>query len=319
MSTVYRKAFAWGNTAGCGYGVIKSLQCVLTSLVSMTFYIPVVLILLMNTENTFANSLDRMDRSGIPGVLLICGGGDLPDVIFDRFLQETGGSQARLVVIPTARVKSQEVPNADRINAEWRDRGVEQPVSVLHTLFRQEADSDTFVEPLRHATGVWISGGSQSHLASIYLGTAVERELYALLARGGVIGGTSAGAAIQSRIMIARGNPDAEIETGFNFLPDSVIDQHFLARNRKQRLTRVVQENPGLLGFGVDEETALVVAGKHVQVLGKSTVTVLFASSETHPAQEMDFQAGAVIDLELLYQAVRERTKTAITRTHFIK
>ncbi len=310
--------FIWGNPVWSWHDTVASFLSNLKFPALLTFCIPILLILLMNTENTCAVAADRIDQSAISGTLLICGGGNLPDVIFDQFLEHAGGSQSRLVVIPTARVKSEQVPDSDRIYAEWRDRGVES-VSVLHTLSREQANSNAFVEPLRQATGVWIGGGSQSHLASIYLGTAVEHELYALLARGGVIGGTSAGAAIQSRIMIARGNPDAETEVGFDLLPGSVIDQHFLARNRKQRLARVVQENPGLIGFGIDEETALLIAGKHIQVLGESTVTILFATFETQPAQEIELQTGAVTDLITLYQAARKGTEAATTRTTLLK
>jgi cyanophycinase len=305
MLTVSKHIFAWGNTVWFWYDPVRSFYCVLRFLLSFTFCILIVLISLMNIENALADTSNRIHHSGISGALLICGGGDLPEVIFDRFLEYAGGSQARLVVIPTARVKSEEVFDSHKIYAEWRDRGVES-VSVLHTLSQEEANSSAFVEPLREATGVWLTGGSQSRLASIYLGTAVERELYALLARGGVIGGTSAGAAIQSRTMIARGNPEAEVEVGFDLLPGSVIDQHFLTRNRKPRLARVVQENPGLVGLGVDEETALVIAGRRLQVLGESTVTILFAESGTQPAQEIDLQAGVVTDLTVL-QRTRPR------------
>lgn len=261
--------------------------------------------------SAYASMPDRIDRSGIPGALWLCGGGELPDLIFHRFLKRAGGDQARLVVIPTASEKPENL-DPDRIHAEWRSRGVES-VTVLHTDSQQEAHGDAFVEPLHRATGVWLGGGKQSRLASIYVGTAVERELYALLARGGVIGGTSAGAAVQSRIMIARGNPEAELELGFDLLPNSVVDQHFLARNRGPRLARVVQEYSGLIGFGVDEQTALVVAGRRLQVLGASIVTIYLGASGTQPAREINLQAGAMTDLTTLYRAARQRAEAAKT------
>lgn len=277
---------------------------------SISFLYSVLLTLLMTNPNAFANTLDNeTEWSTKSGTLLICGGGDLPDVIFDRFLELAGGSQARLVVIPTARVKTEHMDSSG-VYAEWQDRGAAS-VAVLHTVSRQEADSDAFVEPLRQATGVWFTGGSQSHMASIYVGTVVERELHALLARGGVIAGTSAGAAIQSRTMIARGNPDAEIEVGFDLLPNSVIDQHFRTRNRKQRLVRVIQENSGLIGFGIDEGTALIVAGTRLQVVGESTVTVFLAAAATQPAEEIELGAGDVTDLTALQRAAHRRAEAA--------
>ena len=96
----------------------------------------------------------------------------------------------------------------------------------------------------------------------------------ALLARGGVIGGTSAGAAIMSRMMIVSGRTEAKLGQGFDFLPGAVIDQHFLKRNRIKRLLGVVRSHPDLIGLGIDESTALVVdvRGKRLHVIGNSYV-----------------------------------------------
>src|SRR5690606_9814305 len=108
----------------------------------------------------------------------------------------------------------------------WLERGI-GAVEILHTRDRAVADTPEFTEPLRRATAVWLSGGAQSRLAEAYGGTAVEREILAVLARGGAVGGTSAGAAIQSPTMIAGGNPVPEIAQGFALLPGTIVDQHF--------------------------------------------------------------------------------------------
>src|SRR5206468_722813 len=102
------------------------------------------------------------------------------------------------------------------------------------------------------ATAVWMGGGDQSRLAAAYRGTAVERELKNVLRRGGVIGGSSAGAAVMSSIMITGGNPEAQVDTGFGLLPGFVIDQHFHNRNRLARLRGVLAKNPEYLGLGID-------------------------------------------------------------------
>lgn len=275
------------------------------------------LLLLVATASNAA-SLERpadegeargIDPAGISGSLVICGGGKLPAALFAEFLKLAGGDEARLVVIPTASRKPRKL-DPEKIRERWRTRGAEF-VSVLHTRSRKEANRESFAKPLKRATGVWLSGGAQSRIADAYLGTAVEREIYALLARGGVIGGTSAGAAIQSRTMIARGNPDVEVEVGFDLLPGSVVDQHFLTRNRKPRLIRVLRDHPGLVGFGIDERTGLVVAGRQLRVLGDSTVTVLLAASRALPAREIELKSGAVADLTDLLQAARERADWA--------
>jgi cyanophycinase len=146
---------------------------------------------------------------------------------------------------------------------------------VLHTRDRVRANSDGFVEPLRHASGVWIGGGRQYRLADAYLGTAVEREIKALLARGGVVGGSSAGATIQGSFLV-RGAPSDNNSivvspghvTGFGLLPNSAIDQHVNTRGRERDLDPVIDAHPELLGIGLDEDAAIVVHGDSFFVVG---------------------------------------------------
>src|SRR4029077_11263734 len=116
--------------------------------------------------------------------------------------------------------------------AFWRTAPVAS-VHVLHTTCRYEADEPAFYGRLRDATGVWISGGDQSRLAGIYRNTGVERELSKLLQRGGVIGGTSAGASIVSTVMVAGAG---KVGKGFGLLANTIVDQHFSNRSRLPRL-----------------------------------------------------------------------------------
>jgi len=217
------------------------------------------------------------------GALVIAGGGSLGQEVMGRFFELAGGPEASIVLIPTADA-------ADSFDANYKGLKVlkaagARNVTILHTRDRAGADSETFVTPLRQARGVWISGGRQWRLADAYLGTLTEKELHALLARGGVIGGTSAGASIQAsylvrgapegnRIMMAKGH-----ERGFGFLPDSAIDQHVLARKREGDLAAVIQTHPDLLGIGLDERTAIIVQGDRFEVVGKSQVVVYGARS----------------------------------------
>ena len=206
------------------------------------------------------------------GALVVCGGGKMPDPVRDRFVELAGGSSARIVVIPTAHAYA-DTPNVSRAIEAWNGHQVEW-IRLLHTRSHDEANDPEFVRPLTEATGVWFGGGKQEMLTSAYLGTEVERQLMALLARGGVIGGTSAGAAIMSRMMIVSGRTEAKLGQGFDFLPGVVVDQHFLKRNRIKRLLGVVRSHPDLLGLGIDESTALVVDihAKRLHVLGNSFV-----------------------------------------------
>jgi len=199
--------------------------------------------------------------------LVICGGGSLPESVFKEF-RKLASPEALLVVIPTASPRKCDVEMVQKL---WQSRGF-QDVRVLHTNDRKVAASAEFAEPLRTATAVWFGGGSQQRIADAYLGTPVEKELYQLVQRGGVIGGTSAGAAIQSRVMIAQGNSQPKMSTGLDLLPGAIVDQHFLKRNRFPRLLAAIRTHPKLIGIGVDEATALVVCDGKAKVVGRSYV-----------------------------------------------
>ena len=121
------------------------------------------------------------------------------------------------MIIPTAH-GSADGPDVSKALLPWNGRHVAS-VQLLHTRSRKEADDPQFVDLPTKATGVWIGGGRQDLIVNAYLGTEVETQLMALLARGGVIGGTSAGAAVMSRVMISSGRTEAKLGQGFDFLP----------------------------------------------------------------------------------------------------
>jgi cyanophycinase len=210
------------------------------------------------------------------GSLVIAGGGLLPGAVRDCFLELAGGSRARLVIVPTASPSLDGRPLQEHSScAAWQEvAGQVESLVFLHTRQRDRANEASFVRPLTMATGVWIAGGDQALLIDAYRGTAVERELRHLLARGGVIGGTSAGAAVMSDPMIRGGNPVAELGKGFGFLPGALVDQHFSERQRLPRLQGAVGRYPGYLGLGIDEQTAVVVQGRIATVLGNRQVHV---------------------------------------------
>ncbi|HUY32366.1 MAG TPA: cyanophycinase [Pirellulales bacterium] len=232
------------------------------------------------------------------GKLFICGGGRLPDELRRRFIDMAGGPQARIVVITTAS------PYADTDRMEpklalWREQSLAD-LTFLHTRSRVTADEAQFVRPLTLATGVWFVGGDQNWLIDTYLGTSTEREIHGVLARGGVVGGTSAGAAIMSPVMIRRDRPTLQFGPGFGFLQGTVVDQHFLKRKRQERLLRVLGGHPGLLGLGIDEGTALLVDGSHLFVYGESQVMVCSPPAADLPADVYSLDPGAEADLPQL-------------------
>lgn len=211
------------------------------------------------------------------GSLILVGGGMKNPEILQRFLELAGGPDAPIVVIPTAGGDDHYGPQWPGLNL-FRAAGATS-VTLLHTYDRTEADTEVFTEPLKGARGVWFTGGRQWRLADSYLNTKVHAALWELLGRGGVIGGSSAGATIQGSYL-ARGDTATNTvmmgdhQQGLGFLRNTAVDQHLLKRNRHFDLIEIVQAHPTLLGIGLDEDTALVVHGDRAEVVGSSYVAI---------------------------------------------
>ncbi len=208
----------------------------------------------------------------IPGTLLLCGGGPLPEPVLELFHQNGQGERGRLVIIPTASRLSDNGDNSFALGTwasfKWAS------VEILHAFDRVQAEAEEFAATLKNATAVWISGGDQQRLAQRYQGTAVEREIRNVMFRGGVVGGTSAGSAIASRVMISGGQTQPQLADGLDLLPNAIIDQHFSQRKRFARLASAVANHPDRVGIGIDESTALLVNHKRAQVVGNGSVYV---------------------------------------------
>ncbi len=211
------------------------------------------------------------------GSLVIVGGGLRDQAIITRFLELAGGTDELIVVIPTA-------GGRDNYDQYWR--GLRQfkeagatNLTILHTYDPKVADTNEFARPINKARGVWFSGGRQWRLADSYLNTKVHQALLDLLERGGVIGGSSAGATIQGSYL-ARGDTKTNTimmgdqEQGFGFIRKVAVDQHILKRNRQFDLLEIIKARPELLGIGLDEDTAIVVQGDQFEVIGQSYVAI---------------------------------------------
>jgi len=211
------------------------------------------------------------------GTLVIVGGGLRSESILKRFVDLAGGPEARLVVIPTAGESDDLADYAGDLRDLTEAGG--RHVEMIHTRERKVADSESFVAPLRAARGVWFPGGRHWRLADAYLGTRTQAALRDLLARGGVIGGTSAGATILGSFMVrgdTKGNTTmvGDHVEGLGFLKNVAIDQHLLRRNRQFDLIPVIESHPELLGIGLDEDTAIVVRGDRFEVMGSGYVAI---------------------------------------------
>ena len=205
------------------------------------------------------------------GAIIAAGGGLLDTAIYQRFVKLAGGVDAKIVLIPTAGARYGSHDGWTAIE-ELRKAGVEQ-LEVLHTRSRSVADLAAFAAPLKEATGVWFSGGRQFRLVDVYLDTETHRELQAVLDRGGVVGGNSAGASALASYLV-RGSEDSQVvmapdkDVGFGFLRNVAIDQHLLIRGRENNLIDVLKQYPHLLGVGLSEGSAILVTRDLAEVLG---------------------------------------------------
>lgn len=257
---------------------------------------------------TAAAQWPAIDPAGLPGTRILAGGGKMPDAVYERFLALAGGAEmARIVLIPTASGSADEAAERAKTLARWQQAHPGYRFEVLHTRDRATADREEFTAPLRSATAVWLGGGVQQNLADAYLGTRVERELQALLARGGVVGGTSAGTAIQTKVMIASGRDAPEMATGFDFVPGAISDQHFLARKRLPRLQQALALHPGCFGLGIDEGTAVEIGGRTLTVHGASKAVLVLGATPTDAGRVVELAAGERADLVAWQRATRAR------------
>lgn len=214
------------------------------------------------------------------GALVIAGGGGggHEGVIFKRFLELAGGTDAEIVIIPTASGNNNFDTRTSGAKV-FRDAGA-RSITIVHTNERDLADSEEFVSPIRSARGVWFTGGRQWRLADAYLNTRTQAAIRDVLSRGGVVGGTSAGATIQGSYLVRGAVEGNEImmspghEEGLALLKDVAIDQHVIKRKRVADMAPVVEKHPQLLGLGIDEATAIVVQGDVFEVIGDSDVVV---------------------------------------------
>jgi cyanophycinase len=236
------------------------------------------------------------------GTLVIVGGGSTEGTgIMERFIELGGGVDGKFVVVPTAggnRTADGQVRQytESQVIASWQRRGVKN-VKMLHAHDPAVANTEVFVQPLREATAVWFNGGRQWNIVDSYAGTLTYKEFHKVLGRGGVIGGSSAGATIQGHYLVRGDTSGPNVmmteepnhQNGFAFLRRSAIDQHIDARNRWDDLVPVIKKYPDLLGIGLSEGTAIIVNGDRFEVMGKWKVSVHDTTRKNQPWEKTFF------------------------------
>jgi cyanophycinase len=210
-----------------------------------------------------------------PGPIIAVGGGGTTDAIVAKMLALAGGEDAIVAVLP----QSSEAEDAGDSSVKmWLDAGAKKAFKV------DFADRAAAKALLESASLIWMPGGDQNRFMKVIAGTGLDDVIRARHRAGIAVGGTSAGAAVLSQSMIT-GDADLQsltagkttIAPGLGLLPDVIVDQHFLRRQRQNRLMSAVLERPEQLGVGVDEATAAIFHNGTIQVLGRSAVVVIDA------------------------------------------
>jgi cyanophycinase len=231
------------------------------------------------------------------GLLMIIGGAEdklRRRTILSRFVAASGGTEARIALIPTASSLGDEV--VEVYDALFRKLGAAE-VMPVRPESREDAHDPDLVDTLEKATGIFMTGGNQLKLSAIVCGTPLGDAIVAARERGAVVAGTSAGASIQSSHMVAFGTGGAtakqrmtQVAAGLGLVQSAVIDQHFDQRNRYGRLLMIVSQSPQLLGIGVDEDTCALVTHdgdrELLTVLGRGAVTIFDPARMTTNAYE---------------------------------
>lgn len=239
------------------------------------------------------------------GALVIAGGGTLPGTgILEKWVELAGGRDKHFVIVPTAGGNRRPDGSLVRYDtaevlAPFKALGLTH-VTMLHTHDPKIADTEAFAAALSTANGVWFVGGRQWNLVDSYANTRTHAAFRAVLERGGVIGGTSAGATIQGAYLVRGASSGSDVmmtdepnhQQALGFLRRSAIDQHIDARNRWDDLVPVIQRFPDLLGIGLSEGTAIVVRGDRFEVIGRWKVAVHDNTRAVQPWEKSWFVLG---------------------------
>lgn len=240
-----------------------------------------------------------------------------------EFVRRSGGDHARILILPQA---SQRRDTGREYVDLFRSFGAKQAVT-LEFRERSQADKKEHFNLVRKASGIFFCGGTQMRISACLGGTKLEDELLKAYQRGCIVGGTSAGASILSKTMVAYGKGGAsprerilQMSPGLGFTDKFFFDQHFRQRDRLGRLIYAVASHPGILGLGIDEDTAAIIENdSKITVCGSGAVTIVDGRqiSETDVAEIENSGAVAVSNL-IVHVLTHNSVYNAKTRRAFL-
>lgn len=230
-----------------------------------------------------------MDLIRAGGRLLAIGGGEDKEkacLILKEFVQLAGGEKARIVVFTTATDSPEDA--AAKYTKVFKRLGAKQ-IDAIDVSERIDAKNAESIEKVKKATGIFFTGGDQLNITSLMGGTELQTAIMESYESGVIVGGTSAGAAMMGNSMIVTGASDenprvgsVEMAPGTDLIVGCIIDTHFSQRGRHGRLLTAIAHFPQDIGFGIDENTAMLVNKNHFEVIGEGAVTVIDGAAMTY-------------------------------------
>lgn len=244
-----------------------------------------------DADRPWAAPSEQWATGGPPNGKLMLLAEGVDDLLKQRFVAELGDPAAPIVVLSTGS-EAERFQNESLAN-DLRRLGARN-VSVLHTIDRDRANSAAFAQPLREARGVWVGDVPMWKLADTYVHTLVNREMFGVLERGGVVAGEGSGANMLSSALVRAGY---RWTTGYGLLRDAVITEHPLARRPQRTLREALEQQSQLLAIGLGQAAAIMVSGDQMTVIGRGPVTIQDGSAGSR-ARPRTLAHGDTFDLK---------------------
>jgi cyanophycinase len=267
--------------------------------------------LFLLTNECYSQKGKIQKEANSKGHLFIIGGGEKTDALMKDLLKVSGtGPDDYVIILPM----SSEEPDSSVIFAQedFASVGIKKVVGFNFTANGQVTQSR--IDSIMKAKLVFITGGDQTRFMKIVGKGPIYKAIHDAYKNGATIAGTSAGAAVMSKKMITGNNlkhpefegrfptiepQNVEVTQGLGMVDNMIIDQHFIKRQRMNRLISVVLENPAEVCVGIDESTAIIVTGNSFTVTGENQVIVVRNPSKSKKIQN-SLMGGHGLQIDIL-------------------